>query len=161
MAQQCVRKADYGGAIVQGEKSLEQFPADDETSSDLAELYLRQALRRLASPEAEALLDRALARDVNNPRCGYYRALHFLKLKKFDECAAQLRATLEQSGEASRVLYHLGLCLLLKGDAEEGLRQLQAVGANGYGRYAAWAIANEYVRQARYDAAEAALAGEV
>ena len=161
LGQQCARRDDYAGAIAQWEKYLEQFPSDDETSSDLAELYLRQALRRLASPEAEALLDRALARDVNNPRCGYYRALHFLKLKKFDECAAQLRATLEQSGEASRVRYHLGLCLLLKGDSEEGLRQLQAVAGNGYGRYAAWAIANEHVRQARYEAAEAALAGAV
>ena len=33
--------------------------------------------------------------------------------------------------------------------------------SNGYGRYAVWAIANEHVRQTRYDAAEAALAGAV
>ena len=87
-----------------------------------------------------------------------------MKLKKFGECAAQLRATLQQSGEASRVVYHLGLCLLLKGDSEEAMRQLQRVAAgppDGYGRYAAWAIANEQVRRERYDAAEAALAEAV
>ena len=164
LGQQFAGKQDYAAAIVQWEKYLERFPSDDDISKDLAELYLRQALRGLSSPEAELSLDRALARDGQNPRCGYYRALHFLKLGKFDESVAQLRAVLKQSGDDPRVMYHLGLCLLLKGDSEEALRLLQGVAehsSNGYCRYASWAIANDHVRQERYAAADAALAGTV
>jgi tetratricopeptide (TPR) repeat protein len=163
VGEQHARKQDYGPAIVEWERYLEQFPGDADTSHDLAELYLRQALQHLASPEAGTLLDRALALDGRNSRAGYYRALRLMKLEKLEECASQLRATLESAGDDPRVRYHLGLCLLLQGRSEEALRQLQPLAAapqpNVYGRYAAWAIANDCIRREQYAEAEAALAG--
>jgi tetratricopeptide (TPR) repeat protein len=163
LGEQHTRKQDYGPAIVQWERYLDQFPGDVDTSNDLAELYLRQALHQLASPEAETLIDRALDRDGRNSRAGYYRALRLMKLDRLDECASQLRATLESGGDDPRIRYHLGLCLLLQGQSEEGVRELRPLAAapqsNGYARYAAWAIANDYIRREQYAEAEAALAG--
>jgi tetratricopeptide (TPR) repeat protein len=158
---QLAAEENYEAATVEWEQYLKHFPSDTETSINLAELYLRQALRQLDSPAAETLLDRALALDPENPRYRYYRALYHLKHRRFDDAADQLRALPQDA----RVLYHLALCLLLKSEPTEAMPLFERAAAqqktDAYGRYAAWAIANHHVGQQRYAEAAAILAGTV
>ena len=88
---QLAAEEDYAAATSQWEQYLKHFPSDNETSKDLAELYLRQALQQLDSPAAEPLLNRALALDPQNPHCGYFRALYHLKHRRFDDALDQLQ----------------------------------------------------------------------
>jgi tetratricopeptide (TPR) repeat protein len=158
---QLAAEESYEAATREWEQYLEQFPSDDQTSRDLAELYLRQALRQFDSSEVEALLDRVLALDPEHPGCGYYRALYHLKHRRFDAAADQLRALPQDA----RVLYHLGLCLLLNDETADAMTLFERAAVQQktdlYGRYAAWAIANHYAGQQRYAEAEAVLAGTV
>ena len=151
---------NYGAAAAEFEKYLEHFPSDDVTHRDLAELYLREALRDLASPEAEEWLDRAAALDPRNPRCGYYRALLHIQRRRWNRAADELRSLPEDA----RVLYHLGLCLSLEDDCEQAMPYFERAMRQqpvSYGRYAAWAIANHHVRQRQYAEADAILAGSM
>jgi tetratricopeptide (TPR) repeat protein len=153
---QLAAREQYEAATIEWEQYLEHFPSDDETSKDLTELYLRQALQRLDSPTVEPLLDRAQALDPQNSRSSYYRALYYLKHHRFDDAADQLRALPQDA----RVLYHLGLCLLLKAETAQAMPLFERAAqqkTDPYARYAAFAIANHHVQQQRYADAEAVL----
>ena len=151
---------NYSAGATEFEKYLKQFPSDGAASRDLAELYLREALRDLASPQAEELLDRARELDAQNPRCAYYRALLDMQRHRWDRAADGLRSLPEDA----RVLYHLGLCHSFQGECEQAMHYFERamrMEPGGYGRYAAWAIANQHVRRRQYAEADAILAGSL
>jgi tetratricopeptide (TPR) repeat protein len=151
----------YEEAVEIWNKLAARRPEDRELEKGLAELYLAQALQRWESREAESLLDQALVHDPGNARCQYFRALYDWKRGQLSPAAARLRELGEHS-EDPRVLYHAGLCLALSGAQDEAARYFERAAVhrdNDYGLYAAWAIANQHIRQGQYAEAEAILAG--
>ena len=157
---QMTAQENYTAGAEEFEKYLEQFPADAVVSRDLAELYLREALRDLDNPRVEEWLDRARELDAQNPRCVYYLALLHMKRRQWDRAAKRL-GTLP---EDARVLYHLGLCHSFQGECEQAMlcfERAMRQEPGGYGRYAAWAIANHHVRRREYAEADAVLAGSL
>ena len=163
---QHVAQGRYLEAAAEWERYLERYPEDDKTAQNLAQIYFSLAMRELqGQPEgrlgqAPELLRQALERDRNDPRANYYYALCALKLNQYDECLARLR-WLAASVPEPRVVYHLGLCLLRKGETGQAFQVLEDLATrdsqSDCGRLAAWIVANEHIRAGRYEEAAAAL----
>ncbi len=163
-----ITAGNYKAALTAWEQYLERYPADEKTARDLAELHFRAALAELdreGGPDAAKAaehLRQAVARDPANPTYSYYLALSELRIGNHRACAEALSRLMETGGRQPRLVYHLGLCLIHAGKSEEAARLLAEVksdaNGNGYGRYAAWAIANEHLRQGQMELAAAELA---
>lgn len=163
---QHVAQGRYLEAAAEWERYLERYPEDDKTAQNLAQIYFCLAMRELqGQPEgrlgqAPELLRQALERDRNDPRANYYYALCALKLNQYDECLARLR-WLAASAPEPRVVYHLGLCLLRKGETGQAFQVLEDLATrdsqSDCGRLAGWIVANEHIRAGRYEEAAAAL----
>lgn len=159
-------------ALDRGAEALEiwsklaaRHPEDRSLETGMADLYLGEALRHWESREAEALLDQALVHDPRHTKARYYRALQDWKRGRAAEAEGRLRELASDGGAAdARALYHLGVCLALNGKAGEASPYFERAArdrSSDYGRYAAWALANEHIGQGRYAEAEAILAGIV
>ncbi|MBM3317101.1 MAG: tetratricopeptide repeat protein [Candidatus Eisenbacteria bacterium] len=148
------------GALAAWEEYLRRCPNDEKTAQDLAELHFHLAIAELMKEGtvdvavAAAAVRSAISRDGSNARYEYIGALCDLRLGSYDQCLSRLQALLESAGRQPRFLYHVGLCLLLKGEnaaAFQVFRELMADPSAGeYGRYATWAMANEQIREGKY-----------
>lgn len=130
--------------------SLGKSLASVERHSDAIQVWTKLLARH---PE-----DKKLAANIFGIECllNYRRALEYLRDRRFDNAIDLLRYLPEDA----RILYHLGLSHLLKGEPEEAIPLLERAAAfdtDVYGRYAAWAIANHHSGQHRYDVAAATL----
>jgi hypothetical protein len=74
----------YSEALDLWNKLLARHPGHEKLKANIAELYLRQALRQPDSPAGEAALEKALALDLENRRADQYRALQRLRRWRFD-----------------------------------------------------------------------------
>lgn len=148
------------GALAAWEEYLRRYPNDEKTAQDLAELHFRLAVAELMKEgtvdvaAAAAAVRSAISRDGSNARYEYIGALCDLRLGSYDQCLARLKALRESAGRQPRFLYHVGLCLLLKGETAAALQVFHELtadpSAREYGTYATWALANERIREGKY-----------
>jgi tetratricopeptide (TPR) repeat protein len=159
---------NYPAALAAWEEYLRLYPSDEKTARDVAEIHYRLAaaeLGREGGPNTEKAalhLRQAVERNGANPEYSYCLALVDLRAGNYSACAAALQQLIGTAGRQPRLTYHLALCLLHTGQTEQAAQLLaevkSAAGADGYGRYAAWALANEHVRQGRPELAAQELA---
>jgi tetratricopeptide (TPR) repeat protein len=151
---QLAREEKYPEACREWELYLEVCPQDEKTRKDLAQLYYREAVRRLcvapAPPrevfaDVEPLLERAVAGDPQESAYSYCYALCQMKLGHIDLALARLQKLSEAADRPAHLEYHIGLCLLQKGKSEEALGVLKRSARDPsapHAQYSAWAIAN-------------------
>ena len=167
LGRQLVQEGRYAEAAEMWRDYSHVFPNDLETQKDLAELYWRMALTGLRGevadfPKAKELLQQA--HELNEGHWKYPYFLALMQLAEGDISAAKM--SLERLANKfpfhQRIQYHLGLVLILLGERERGIDAWQAAatpgGTDGYGDFATFALANEYIGQGDYQRAAALLA---
>lgn len=162
-----VEEGHYAEAAVLWNDYHQVFSDDQETQKGLAEIHWRLALTGLKEeesdfPRAIALVQRAHELHADHWKYPYFLAL--LQLAKGDVSAAKaiLEGLVEKFPSQQRIRYHLGLVLMLLGERERGLGAWQAVttpgSSDGFGDFAVFALANEYIGQGDYQKAVELLA---
>lgn len=158
----------YRPAIEQWERYLTDYPMDDNMAGNLAELHFREALAVFksgaanANSQARECLQAAVKRDPRNRTYRFFLALcDVFSGEDASGGILSLRSLLEED-RTPKNLYHLGLCLLQRGEDDEAVQLFKEVrslpDAYGYRRYASWALANVFIGNAKYGEAAEILA---
>jgi tetratricopeptide (TPR) repeat protein len=150
---QCLERGEYEPTVQQWEQYLSHFPMDESVVKDVGELYFRKALALIRTESTEVptgargCIEEALRRDPQNNMFRFYLALCEERSRSNTGGGMTLLENLaEQQWCAVRVQYHLGLCILNRGDSDRAARVFREVQgmpeAGNYRRYASWALAN-------------------
>jgi tetratricopeptide (TPR) repeat protein len=137
---------------------LQRYGMDDKVRKDVAALEFRQGVVRLQQEPPDVAgaaphVRRALELDDADPVYRLYAALCDLRLGRAQDALVQLLRLASAGSPSPRVLYHLGLCLLAVGQRDEGRMMLTQLMSGDhrqhYAEWAAWAVANEEIRDGR------------
>jgi tetratricopeptide (TPR) repeat protein len=129
---QFARDEKYAEATLAWEEYLKDRPEDERLKQDLAELYFRQGVARLATTadakEGQKALAAAQQLNPCHPYVNYYCALAHLTDGQSTEAAERLARLAEQEGRiALRAGYHQAIVLLQTGEFARAAQLLEAI----------------------------------
>lgn len=152
----------FADAISMWTKYLKQYATDDKTWREIGELHFRIGLQELSKgePDLRKAVDsfrNAAEIDRENPRFQFYASICDLALGNQKEAFAQLTKLVKDHPNDSRMKYHLGLCMLKKGERQKAqdllLGLVDGSKKDVYSNLAVSAIANEHIKERRYEKA--------
>jgi len=153
----------YYEAAAEWEKYLSKYDTDDKTKKNLAQIYFKVACAKLSNNgdtaninEIKELFKRAQELDKDNDIYNFFIGISDLSLGDYSNSIIKLTNLNEMQPDNPRLKYHLGLALLRKGEAEKAFsifNDLSNNGENKYKKHAQWIVANEHIKEGKYDEA--------
>jgi tetratricopeptide (TPR) repeat protein len=157
----------WADAVAAWEVYLERSPSDLRAGTQMATACGHLAAAALERGpaglvEARRHLTKAVSHHEAHDAFRYYAALCDLALGDVEAAHGALQALEATWGAVPRLVYHRALCLARLGRRDEAIALWTTLAGRAeetvFGRWAAWALANEYARAGRVDDAATVLA---